>query len=142
MGKQSTMKRNLIYHTHISADTPVCVKAIDNHQYNGYLNAIGRDGATLTCDRNTLDSLLPNCSFIAPKQPAKLSISFQLDETEQDIQADCEVIYVRRISRDQFALELRFKDLDDQGFAKVDGFVGNVLQQGQRLTQSELRNVA
>ena len=31
---------------------------------------------------------------------------------------------------------------DTHGFIKVDGFVGNVLQQGQRLTQSELRNVA
>lgn len=135
------MKRNLIYHTHITANKAVQAWSQTGMEFDCHIDAIGRDGMMLTCDRQTLDALLPNSMHIAPKRPATIETRFQLD-TLNDITTRCEVIYARRMSRDQFLLEVRFDHLDDQQFEEVDLFVASAIEKGHRPIDNNLKQVA
>lgn len=131
------MKRNLIYHTHIAIENKVIVSS-DTGDIDTKLEAIARDGLTLTCNRETLDKLLPNTAVIAPKQPKTLELSFQLDNQADIIQSLCEVYCLRRLSRDTFQLDLRFNALEEKHFEQIDHYIERSLRQ----LQPQLKQVA
>jgi hypothetical protein len=134
------MKRHLIYHSHVSTRSAdyntVCVEACIAGSANKQtatcqLDRISRDSMTLRCDQMTLNQLLPNKSGIAPKNPVSLSTSFHLDET---VQANCRIIYTRRLSKDQFVLELKFSELAEKDQHLIDMFIEKSLR-GKHIQQ-------
>ena len=117
------MKRQLIYHTHVdtnhSEKIQVRVKANDiNAKCN--LDRVSRDGLTLSCDASTLHLLIPNKSSVAPKDPISLNTKFFLS---YDIEADCRVIFARRLSKNEFIMELKFVDISEHDMTHLNEFI-------------------
>lgn len=132
------MKRHLIYYTHVNTNrnqkdairvqTRVLGEQNQAHGISCLLDRISRDGMTLSCDESTLNQLMPKKSPLAPKNPLTLATMFSLKE---DIQAKCRVIYSRRLSKNQFVLELKFFELAERDMDLIDQFIEKSLNEGQ-----------
>ena len=124
------MKRHLIYHTQIAVNESnnaaefVCIKTENNAVIEASLQLISKDGLTITCNQHTLHKLLPNTPSVSPKQPVLLPVSFTLDKK---IDSSCNVICIRRLSKDTFELEMTFKDMDEKSTELVDQYVEKLL---------------
>jgi len=125
------MKRHLIYHTQISVNddqaksNPVSIQLNDQSEVHSSLESISKDGLTLNCDQQTLHRLLPNNISVSPKQPVLLPVSFTLYE---NIDTMCNVVYVRRLSKDTFQLEMRFQEISERESDLVDQYVEDTLK--------------
>jgi hypothetical protein len=129
------MKRQLIFHTHVNTNQSkkIAVKVQSGIKQNTcYLDSVSRDGLTLSCDTETLHNLIPNKASVAPKDPISLSTCFTLD---QNIQANCRVIFARRLSKDQFIMELKFVDIDEQAMLNLDHYIERTLRLGLNTTE-------
>jgi len=130
------MKTNLIYHTQITmsdehnGSEKVSIEVSNKTAINAFFNTISKDGMTITCDQHTLHALLPNKESIAPKQPVTLPVTFSLN---QEIKATCNVICVRRLSKNIFELDMRFKDLAENDASSVNQYIESSLMKKQRL---------
>lgn len=117
------MKRQLIYHTHVdtnhSEKIQVSVKSKDINA-KCRLDRVSRDGLTLSCDASTLHLLMPNKSSVAPKDPISLNTNFFLSH---NIEADCRVIFARRLSKNEFIMELKFVDISEHDMAHLNAFI-------------------
>ena len=121
------MKRQLIYHTHVNTNpsNKIIVKVkTDIESTSCFLDRVSRDGLTLSCNTETLHKLMPNKVSVVPKDPISLSTCFTLD---QNIEASCRVIFARRLSKDQFVMELKFVDIDEQARQHLDSYIEKVL---------------
>lgn len=136
------MKKQLIYHTHVNTHQEdkiqVTVQSTELHA-SCYLNRISRDGLTLSCDAQTLQLLMPNKASVAPKDPISLKTLFHLSE---DVEALCRVVFARRLSKDQFIMELKFVDISAQHMSAVNEFIEKQLspyrgKQTQDLTSQQ-----
>jgi hypothetical protein len=134
------MKRNLIYHTHIQPGENIQIRTNGSQPVETELDAISRDSLTVTCNQRTLDILLPNTSSVAPKQAVILPVSFRLNQSGDEIDAQCSVVSVRRLSKDTFCLAMKFREISEQDFESIDEYVESSLQRQQR--QSGFAEVA
>ena len=131
------MKRQLIYHTHVNTEQSNKIKVFLNSNTAGsvcYLDRVSRDGLTLSCDFDTLQTLMPNKSCIEPKNPISFETSFKLDKL---IEAKCRVIFARRLAKDKFVLELKFIDISEQGMQLLDNFIEKALHSELKIADIE-----
>ena len=132
------MKKHLIYYTHVITNRHqkdaihVQTRVTDNQnksqEVSCLLDRISRDGMTLSCDESTLNRLMPKKSSVAPKSPLTLATNFSLNE---NIQANCRVICTRRLSKNQFVLELKFFELAEKDMNLIDQFIEKSLNNEQ-----------
>ena len=134
------MKRNLIYLTHIQPGENIQIRTNGSEPVETELDAISRDSLTVTCSQKTLDILLPNTSSVAPKQAVILPVSFRLNQSDNEIDAQCSVGSVRRLSKDIFCLDMKFREISEQDYESIDQYVEKSLQRQQR--QTGFANVA
>lgn len=120
-------KRQLIYHTHVPVHDEV-VASSEKGEFLSRLEDIAKDGITLSCDRETLDQLLPNTLSIAPRQPKQLEVSFTLPEESSPIHSHCEVYSLRRLSRNCFQLAMKFMDIAENDLERVTQFIDGNFQ--------------
>lgn len=130
------MKHNLIYHAHITMHKHV-LAGNDHAKYNTQLEALARDGINLRCDRDTLASLLPNTSSIAPRQPKQLEVNFVLPHNDYIVQCQCEVYSLRRISKDCFQLDMKFHNLSAEQDQALDSYIEAQLHNPEQLKQDQ-----
>ena len=126
------MKRNLIYHTHIQPGESIQIRANGSDSVETELDAISRDSLTVTCNQKTLDILLPNTASVAPKQAVILPVSFSLNQSDDEIDAQCSVVSVRRLSKDTFCMDMRFREISSQDYASIDDYIEKSLQRQQK----------
>ena len=126
------MKRNLIYHTHIQPGESILIRANGSESVETELGAISRDSLTVTCSQKTLDILLPNTSSVAPKQAVILPVSFRLKPTGEEIDAKCSVVSVRRLSKDIFCMDMKFREISAQDYESIDNYIEKGLQRQQK----------
>jgi hypothetical protein len=122
------MSKSLIYHTLINTHGEVLINTSDKVVVSTRMEGLARNGLMLHCDSKTLDNLFPRTSSISPKQSQTLDISFGLAEVGK-IEAQCEVISVRRLAKDTFELDLRFSEVNDRAIHVVDHYVERKLRQ-------------
>lgn len=103
------MNKGLIYHTQLNAKGEVIVSTSDKVAICTQLDTISKHGLVLHCDQSTLANLFPKNANFSPKQASSLDVSFGLPEVGK-VDTSCDVISVRRLSRNQFELNLRFKE--------------------------------
>tara|TARA_R110001592_G_scaffold138511_5_gene357776 strand:+ start:85236 stop:85715 length:480 start_codon:yes stop_codon:yes gene_type:complete len=129
------MKRQLIYHTHVNTsqlDKIVVKVQTESKNSTCYLDRISRDGLTLSCDSETLHSILPNKTVVAPKDPVSMNTTFALDKS---INALCRVIFARRLSKDHFIMELKFVDINEQAKQDLDDYIEKTLRSELKPTE-------
>lgn len=126
------MKRNLIYHTHIQPGESIQIRANGSESVATELDAISRDSLTVTCNQKTLDILLPNTASVAPKQAVILPVSFRLNQSDSEIDAQCSVVSVRRLSKDIFCMDMKFREISEQDYDAIDTYIENNLQRQKK----------
>ena len=126
------MKRNLIYHTHIQLGEKIEIRANKKSVTQTELEAISRDGMTVKCNQQTLDLLLPNTPSVAPKQAVILPVSFSLNQLDKVIDTHCSIISVRRLSKDTFQLDMRFREISAQNYESIDHYIEASLKRHQK----------
>jgi hypothetical protein len=131
------MKRNLIYHTHIHLGEKIDVLTSKNETVTTELEALSRDGMTITCDQKTLSALMPNTASVAPKRAVILPVCFTLNKINDEIKVRCNVVCVRRLSRNIFQLDMRFREISAQDFELIDHYIEQSLRQQQPLKQQK-----
>jgi len=125
------MKRHLIYHTPVELNQTgigndrVSIGTNTHASLNTSIQTISKDGMTITCDQHDLQLLLPNRVCISPKQPVQLPISFTLTKK---IQASCNIVCVRRLSKNIFQLELRFNHMKEKDEELLDYHIEKLLK--------------
>ena len=125
---------NLIYHTHIQPGESIQIRANGSESVETELDAISRDSLTVTCSQKTLDILLPNTASVAPKQAVLLPVSFRLNQSSDEIDAQCSVVSVRRLSKDIFCMDMRFREISKLDYESIDAYIEKSLQRQQKQT--------
>lgn len=121
--RSGSMKRNLKYHAHVPINQVRGTQA-ELNGVNTTLHDIGRDGFSITCDQQHLSILLPTCASICLKSPVQFESGFSLPgQDNYRITTLCEAFGVRRLSRDNFQLNLKFIDVSEKDFAMIDAYI-------------------
>ena len=85
----------------------------------------------LSCNRSTLEFLMPNVISFAPIQPATVTVDFSLPLEQEGLVAlsmDMLVVYTRRLSRDHFTVGLHFRGPTEQQTELLDKYVKEAMQ--------------
>ena len=127
------MKRNLIYYAHIPVGNQATIKTTESVAINTELEAISRDGLTITCNRLTLDQLLPNRIGLAPKQPISIDVAFALKNSDA-VEVCCSMVAIRRLARDTFQIVMRYKDISELYFNNLDRYIDSTMKRQQRVS--------
>jgi hypothetical protein len=110
----------------------------------GTIANISKAGLMIECNRQTIEDLIPRESTPSPKTPVRLEILFTLKQqtsirqqepleqgqkTQTDLFAICNIIHVRRISRDVYHIGVEFLVFPNDDYAVVAQYVESRLQQ-------------
>ena len=83
-----------------------------------------------TCDPDMVNSLLPKGAVVGPRQAVRVQVQFQLpiiNVQKVQIDAHCDIVYLRRVSRDKFQLGMSFTAFDDNGQDYIDQYIDRKL---------------
>ncbi|MDX1588497.1 MAG: PilZ domain-containing protein [Oleiphilaceae bacterium] len=82
---------------------------------------LSRAGFMVECSPEMLQQLLPNREPVAPHQPVPVYSSLALPDG--DLNVDCHVIYVRRVSSQCFNLGAEFRDFQGDDAQRLENYV-------------------
>ncbi len=91
---------------------------------------VSRAGMMISCDEKTLNRLVPNQTSPAPGQWIEISTQFSLPVVASQnvtVSADCHIVYLRRVSRDEFHVGIQFCRFEGNGHQYVDQYVSRQL---------------
>lgn len=91
---------------------------------------LSRSGMMLSCDSQTVKHLVPSGRPPAPGDWIDVSAQFEVPVINKQsvmISAKCHLAHLRRVSRNEFQLGIRFVDFEGRGFDYVDQYVHRLL---------------
>lgn len=94
------------------------------------LTNLSRAGVMALCTPEMIKTLLPNGPSVGPRQAVRVKVQFELPVLNVQkvlVEARCDVIYLRRISRDTFHLGMSFVEFEDRGQDYIDQFIDRKL---------------
>ncbi|OZG70562.1 PilZ domain-containing protein [Hahella sp. CCB-MM4] len=106
------MQKNLRHHFRVPADFIAHLRTNNGDQLEADIVNVSRAGLMISCDRATLELLMPNALSFAPLQPGCVTVDFSLPLDEEGLVAlsmEMLMVYTRRLSRDVFTIGLQFK---------------------------------
>jgi len=133
------MSRALIYHTQLNVDGLAKVVDKDGHEIVSQLDTISKSGIVLHCDQESLSTLFPKTPSLSPKQAVQFTTTFGLPEVGK-IEAKCDVISLRRLSRDTFELQLNFVNASPRALYAIEHYVERKLRKDTAKPSETLKN--
>ncbi|WP_339800385.1 PilZ domain-containing protein [uncultured Marinobacter sp.] len=91
---------------------------------------LSRSGMMVSCDAETIDRLVPSRRPPAPGDWIDVSARFEVPVISKQsvlVSATCHLAHLRRVSRNEFQLGIRFVDFQGRGFDYVDQYVHRLL---------------
>jgi len=135
------MSRTLIYHTQLQIDGQATVTSRPKTEISMELSSISKSGLLLKCNKQSLETLLPKQPSLAPKQTVATEVAFGLPEVGK-VDAACEIVSVRRLSRDTFELQLNFSNPEQRAITAVEHFVERKLRSQPCALEKEARKIS
>lgn len=135
------MSRTLIYHTQLQIEGQATVKTSSTSDVSVELSSISKSGLLLKCNKQNLETLLPKQPSLAPKQTVATEAAFGLPEVGK-VSAECEIVSVRRLSRDTFELQLNFSNPEQRSINAVEHFVERKLRSQPCALEKEARKIS
>lgn len=123
-------KPNLRQQQRVSTDIEVTVNHPNGMSVACKTANLSRAGMMVECDSERVQELIPDRQAVAPKDPVRLNIKFSVPVVavqSVNIEARCDVVHIRRISRKVFQLGLQFTDFEGNGHDYVDQYVSRLL---------------
>lgn len=125
------VRPNLRHHNRVATQLTVEVSTGDGLTAECESANLSRAGLMLVCTPEQVSQILPNDSPIAPRQAVRLHARFSLPVISLQsvsVSVDCDVIYVRRVSRDCFQVGMEFVEFEGSGRDYVDQYIDRRLQ--------------
>lgn len=91
---------------------------------------LSRSGVMISCDQETLKTLLPEQKTPAPGHWIPIRTRFSVPVVAQQpvlIEADASIVHMRRIARNEFHLGIQFAAFEGNGYNYVDLYVRRLL---------------
>ncbi|MEX0606112.1 MAG: PilZ domain-containing protein [Marinobacter sp.] len=128
--KPVVSKQNLRSQQRVEAQLDVLVSAPSGQAVPCRTINLSRAGMMLSCDNKTLHQLVPGRKAPAPGQWVDIMAKFSVPVVASQnvtISADCNLIHLRRVSRDEFHVGIQFCSFEGNGQSYVDQFVSRQL---------------
>lgn len=121
------MSKSLIYHTQVEVKGEATLEADNKVATSARIDSLAKDGMIVHCDQSSLKALFPRSATFSPKQTTSVDLTFGLKEVGK-VETRCDVVSVRRLSRDAFELNLKFDIEDQRSAAIIEKFVERKLK--------------
>ncbi|WP_227545903.1 PilZ domain-containing protein [Marinobacter fonticola] len=123
-------KLNLRQQQRVPTDIDVTVINPDGESLVCKTANLSRAGMMVECESDRVQSLISDRWNVAPKDPVGLDVRFSVPVVtvqSVNIEAQCNVVHIRRISRKVFQLGLQFTHFEGNGHDYVDQYVSRLL---------------
>lgn len=124
------MQTNLRYHNRITTQFSATMTSSDGKTLIGTIANLSRAGLMIECDRKTVEDLIPKNNPPAPKNPIQMKVAFDLwlSDNRDTLFATCNIVHVRRKSREIYQVGIEFKEFPNDDYNKVELYVDQKLQ--------------
>jgi len=127
MDKQSKVSPSLRHYHRISVSLSALLETESGDQVRCDIANLSRAGMMALCTAEMIACLLPNQEPVAPHLAVPLEVSLDLPgdkgQPHQTINAQCDIIYSRRASRDCFHLGMSFMQFHGDDGLILEDFV-------------------
>lgn len=91
---------------------------------------VSQNGVCVQCDTTTRNLITPGGCFMRGLHPLELGIIMDATEkaTKRQIKAQCQVIYSRRVAKDQCQIGLKFKDMNSASKTLLQKLIDSILR--------------
>lgn len=87
-------------------------------------------GMQMTCDRDTVRDIAPKGEKTTPDQSPLARLRFALPRPgeKSEIEADCRVVLVRRVSEREYHVHVQYEFFQGNGYNELEDFVDAMLE--------------
>jgi len=128
--KTATIKPNLRNQQRVDASLDVTFRREDAVEVRCRTTNLSRAGMMISCSSDCVEKLVPGLKSPAPGQWVEASAEFALPVVaaqKVSILAHCHIIYLRRVSRNEFQLGIQFSEVEGRGHEYIDQYVSRQL---------------
>lgn len=111
-------------------DSAVEIIAEDGSVHQARAMNISLAGMQLSCERDTVREIAPKGEKTTPDQSPIARMKFALPRAggQSEIEADCRVVLVRRISEREYQVHVRYEFFQGNGYNELEDFVDAMLE--------------
>lgn len=77
------------------------------------------DSINILCNLYQRDTIAPGGNFLVSGRPVRLSIKLRLPDGEAPFQAKCHIAFLRRLSKEQCMIGMRYVDIESQSLNRL-----------------------
>lgn len=135
--KPVASKQNLRKQQRVETQLDVMVSLPSGEAVQCRATNLSRTGMMLSCDNKTLEQLVPGQKPPVPGQWIDILAKFSVPAVASQnvtIAADCHLIHLRRVSRDEFQVGIQFCSFEGNGYNYVDQYVSRRLSTLRQLS--------
>ncbi|MBL1272580.1 MAG: PilZ domain-containing protein [Oceanospirillales bacterium] len=128
--KAPTMKPNLRNQQRVDVVSDIVIETPDGCQLTCKISNLSRTGVMISCNQETAGQLIPHLKAPAPGNLMSVKARFSVPVIAiqpVSILANGNIVYLRRIARDEFQLGIQFADFEGNGLDYVDRYVRKLL---------------
>ncbi len=128
--KVVTPKSNLRNQQRVPVDASIALEKPDGQRLDCQIANLSRSGVMISCTEEAARVLLPGLRAPAPGLYFGVTARFSvpvLPAQPVAVTADCNVVHLRRVSRDEFQVGIQFSEFEGNGFDYVDQYVARLL---------------
>lgn len=132
-GTQNTTagRPNLRHYHRIAVELDGTITTGDGTEAPCRVTNLSRDGVMIPCDPDTLSRVIPNQESVAPHLAVPVHFDLCLpDGNQSPVRCQCDIIYVRRVSRDCFNMGMSFSAFEEEGQQRLDDYINQQLAKG------------
>ncbi|TGN40025.1 PilZ domain-containing protein [Marinobacter confluentis] len=130
MTKNLVVKSNLRNQQRVDVATEARIEKPDGSSLVCSVSNISRTGLMISCGQEQVRELIPGQQTPAPGTWIDVKATFPVPVVAGQpvsVVANGHIVYMRRISRNEFQIGVQFAEFDGNGFEYVDNYVSKLL---------------
>lgn len=132
---KQTSRPNLRHYHRISTKFAACIATVetppsDSAPLDCQLTNLSRAGVMALCNPDMIRTLLPHGASVGPRRTVRVKVQFDVpvdDIHKVQVAVECDVVYLRRVSRDTFHLGMSFVSFSENGQQYLDQYIDEKL---------------
>ncbi|MBZ2168493.1 PilZ domain-containing protein [Marinobacter sp. F4216] len=128
--KPVAIKSNLRNQQRVDVKFDIAVETESGDKLTCTTINLSRSGVMISCNRGDIKKLIPTQQSPAPGHWIAVKTAFSvpvLAHQPVSVVADCNIVHMRRVARDEFHLGINFSEFEGNGFDYVDRYVAELL---------------
>lgn len=111
-------------------DSAVEMFAEDGAEFSARALNVSLAGMQLVCDRDVVRAVAPKGEKTTPDQSPVVRLRFSLPRAGDvsEIEADCRIVLVRRVSEQSYHLHVQYEFFQGNGYNELEDFVDAMLE--------------